>query len=87
LTEQVYSLVSRYLDAVKRPPIDVWSANFGEEDPDRAHELLRRHRDLILAAIEDGNTNIPAMRYAVIKEFRAILGGADRATSTSFTSG
>jgi len=69
LTEQIYSLVSQYLDAVKRPLINVWAiTSVGDRD------LLQRYSAVILSAVEDAGTK-KAMRYALIKEFRAILGG------------
>lgn len=78
LTEQIFGQISEYLDAVKRPAIEVWAITCaGEDASGPSHDLLRRYSGQILSAIEEANTKIPAMRSVLIKEFRAILGGPD----------
>ena len=76
LTEEIYSQVSQYLDAAKRPLIRVWTiTSAGEHTSGASPELLRQDRTDILAAIEEINAKIPAMRSDLLREFRSILGG------------
>jgi hypothetical protein len=83
LTEEIYSSVFQYLDAVKRPLIEVESITCLADGSGPSDDLLRRHSATIFTAIENSHTKIPAMRYALIKEFRTLLGGAEYYNITS----
>jgi hypothetical protein len=76
LSDEVDDLLCRFIAAVKEPIVAIGVyGDFGGA----SHEELRRYGDIILKALQATRQQVPAVRTALIKEFRAILNGKESA--------